>query len=226
MQANQRFVSYLRVSTRKQHVSGLGIESQREAVRQFICQNNGELLAEYVEIESGKKNERKVLHEALAFCKRKRACLLLAKLDRLSRSVHFISGLMEAKVDFLDLENPSKDPLWCHLRAVIGEHELRLIRERTKNALKAAKARGVELGKTGKILAKRHKTEATEKAFTYELIVKELRSEGIKTVKATMEALNARDVPSPGGTRWHLRSTWKLINRLKTAARPEGSQPE
>lgn len=215
MTGNQRFVSYLRVSTKRQQASGLGLEAQRETVRQFTCQNGGELLAEFVEAESGKKNERKVLTEALAFCKRKRATLLLAKLDRLSRSVHFISGLMETKVDFLDLENPTKDPLWLHLRAVIGEHELRLIRERTRNALRAAKARGVELGKTGKILAKRHHAEAMEKAKDYAPVVEELRGSGIKTVKATMEALNERNVPSPGGAKWHLRSTWKLLKRLK-----------
>ena len=225
MRGNQRFVSYLRASTKRQQESGLGLEAQREAVRQFTSQTSGELLAEFVETESGRKNDRKVLGEALAFSRKHRCTLLLARLDRLSRSVHFISGLMESKVDFLDLQNPSKDPLWLHLRAVIGEHELRLIRERTRNALKAAKARGVELGKTGKILAKRHKAEATKKALTYESIVDELRSEGIKTVKATMEALNERGVLSPGGTRWHLRSTWKLLNRLKTPARPKGSRP-
>lgn len=220
--ASTRYVSYLRVSTRRQQESGLGLDAQREAVRQFTCQTGGELLAEFVETESGRKNDRKVLGEALAFSRKHRCTLLLARLDRLSRSVHFISGLMESKVDFLDLQNPTKDPLWLHLRAVIGEHELRLIRERTRNALKAAKARGVELGKTGKILARRHKAEALAKAEGYRELVAGLRAGGIKSVKATMEALNRRAVPSPGGGSWHPRNTWKLLKRLRDA---EGQTP-
>ncbi len=225
MTGNQRFVSYLRVSTKRQQASGLGLEAQRETVRQFTCQNGGELLAEFVEAETGKKNDRKVLTEALAFCKRKRATLLLAKLDRLSRSVHFISGLMETKVDFLDLENPTKDPLWLHLRAVIGEHELRLVRARTRAALQAYRDRGGVLGATGKILAARHHAEAMEKAKGYATIVEGLRDTGTTTVKATMEALNELNVPSPGGAKWHLRSTWKLLKRLK-AHREEGLASE
>jgi DNA invertase Pin-like site-specific DNA recombinase len=228
MTGNQRFASYLRVSTGRQQVSGLGLEAQREAVRQFTRQTNGELLAEFVEAESGKKNEREVLHEALAFCKKHRATLLLAKLDRLSRKVHFISGLMEVKgLDFLSIEHPTRDRFWLHLQAAFAEEEGRRISQRTKAALAAMKVgpRGHLLGATGRVLAKRHKAEATKKAFTYESAVNELRSEGIKTVKATMDALNERGILSPGGKRWHLRSTWKLLNRLKTAACPEKQQP-
>ncbi|MDB6077487.1 MAG: resolvase [Akkermansiaceae bacterium] len=216
MTENKRlYVSYLRVSTRRQQESGLGLEAQRERVRQFTCQTGGELLAEFVETESGKKNDRKILNEALNYCRRSKTTLVLAKLDRLSRSVHFISGLMESKVDFIDIENPSKDPLWLHLRAVIGEHELRMISARTKDALRAAAARGVEIGATGKVLARRYRAEAQERAEEYRPVIAELRSLGLTTVRDTMAELNVRGVLSPGGTRWHYRATWKLLTRLR-----------
>jgi DNA invertase Pin-like site-specific DNA recombinase len=220
-QAKLLGVSYIRVSTTRQGVSGLGLEAQRRAVAQFVASQKGELLAEFTEVQSGKRNDRQALNDALEFCRKNRATLLLAKLDRLSRKVHFISGLMESKVDFLSIEHPTRDRFWLHLQAAFAEEEGRRISLRTKAALNAAKSRGVELGKTGKILAKRHHAEAMEKAKDYASVVEELRRSGIKTVKATMEALNERNVPSPGGAKWHLRSTWKLLKRLRAQSGEE-----
>lgn len=207
-------VAYYRVSTTRQGVSGLGLEAQRQAVAQFVASQQGELLAEFTEIQSGKRNDRQALNDALEFCRKNRATLLLAKLDRLSRKVHFISGLMESKVDFLSIEHPTRDRFWLHLQAAFAEEEGRRISLRTKAALSAARARGVVLGASAKVLAKRHQEEAAKRAEDYREIVGTLRDGGAKTVKAITETLNARGVPSPGGGRWHHRSTWKLLRRL------------
>lgn len=207
-------VSYIRVSTTRQGVSGLGLEAQRQAVAQFVASHQGELLAEFTEIQSGKRNDRQALNDALEFCRKNRATLLLAKLDRLSRKVHFISGLMESKVDFLSIEHPTRDRFWLHLQAAFAEEEGRRISLRTKAALSAARARGIVLGASAKALAKRHQAEAAERAEDYRETVDDLRAGGLKTVKAITEALNFRGVASPGGGRWHHRSTWKLLRRL------------
>jgi DNA invertase Pin-like site-specific DNA recombinase len=208
-------VSYIRVSTTRQGVSGLGLEAQRQAVAQFVASQQGELLAEFTEVQSGKRNDRQALNEALEFCRKNRATLLLAKLDRLSRKVHFISGLMESKVDFLSIEHPTRDRFWLHLQAAFAEEEGRRISQRTKAALFAARDRGVVLGASAKVLAKRHQAEAAERAEAYRERVEAVRRAGAKTVKAITESLNSQGVPSPGGGRWHHRSTWKLLRRLE-----------
>ena len=120
---SQPFLSYLRVSTSKQGYDGLGIEAQREAVRRYCQQVGGELLGEYVEVESGKCNDRPIMAEALAACRDRRATLVIAKLDRLGRSVSFIAGLMDAKVPFVAVDMPFATPLLLHVMAAFAEHE-------------------------------------------------------------------------------------------------------
>jgi len=207
-------VAYYRVSTTRQGVSGLGLESQRQAVVQFVASQQGELLAEFTEVQSGKRNDRQALNDALEFCRKNRATLLLAKLDRISRKVHFISGLMESKVDFLSIEHPTRDRFWLHLQAAFAEEEGRRISLRTKAALSAARSRGVVLGASAKALAKRHQAEAAKRAEGYRDFVEGLRAGGARTVKAITEAMNAHGILSPGGGQWHHRSTWKLLRRL------------
>ena len=138
------FVSYLRVSTRRQGESGLGLEAQRQAV--FAYTNGGRLLAEYLEVESGKRNDRPQLLAALAHAQATGATLIIAKPNRLARNVHFISGLMEAGVDFVAADLPSANRLTINVLAAVAEHEREMISARTKAALAAAKARGVRLG--------------------------------------------------------------------------------
>lgn len=141
----RKFVSYIRVSTKKQGKSGLGLEGQREAVKNFV--GNGEVIKEFKEIETGtNKRERPTLKKALRFAKMHGATLVIAKLDRLSRNVHFISGLMETKVDFVACDNPEATPLTIHILAAVAENEARQISERTKAALAAARKRGVKFG--------------------------------------------------------------------------------
>jgi DNA invertase Pin-like site-specific DNA recombinase len=138
------FVSYLRVSTTRQGESGLGIEAQRAAVARHVA--GGCLLAEYLEVESGSKNVRPQLLAALAHAQATGATLIIAKLDRLARNVHFISGLMEAGIDFIAADLPSANRLTINVLAAVAEHEREMISARTKAALAAAKARGVRLG--------------------------------------------------------------------------------
>ena len=142
----QSFVSYLRVSTKKQGQSGLGLEAQREAVVRHVSGVGGEVVREFVEVESGKKDDRPELLKALAFAKRNGAVLIVAKLDRLSRNVRFLSTLMEGGAEFVACDNAHANRFTLHILAAVAEHERELISKRTSAALQAAKARGAKLG--------------------------------------------------------------------------------
>lgn len=141
-----KIVGYYRVSTKKQDRSGLGREAQQAAVQGYANARNAELIAEYTEVETGTRADRPKLAEALAHARRTRATLVIAKLDRLARNVHFVSGLMESGVPFDCADRPGADPFRLHIEAAIGEEEARKISQRTKEALAAYKARGGLLG--------------------------------------------------------------------------------
>jgi DNA invertase Pin-like site-specific DNA recombinase len=141
------FVAYYRVSTQRQGESGLGLEAQRASVARYLSTVKGELVGEYTEVETGKRHgKRPELAAAITLAKRRQACLLIAKLDRLARNVHFISGLMEAAADFVAVDMPYANRLTIHIMAAMAEHEGEMISERTCAALAAAKARGTKLG--------------------------------------------------------------------------------
>src|SRR5271163_2291731 len=140
-------VAYYRVSTQKQGRSGLGLEAQQSTVRNHIEKTNRKLVAELVEIESGTNPDRPKLSEALRLCRLTRSKLIVARLDRLARNVAFVSRLMEAGVDFEAVDFPQANRLTVHILAAVAEYEGRLISERIKAALAAAKARGVKLGR-------------------------------------------------------------------------------
>jgi DNA invertase Pin-like site-specific DNA recombinase len=144
--ANGKFVSYLRVSTKKQGASGLGLEAQREAVANYLNGGSWQLVAELVEVESGGKSERPKLVEALALCRNLGATLVVAKLDRLARNAHFLLGLRDAGVDFVAADMPDANRLTVGILAMVAEAERDMTSARTKAALQAAKARGVKLG--------------------------------------------------------------------------------
>lgn len=139
------YVAYLRQSTKKQEISGLGIEAQREIIQKFLGQEKP--VAEYVETESGKKTDRPKLAEALALCRKTKSTLIVAKLDRLSRNVAFTSKLLESDVEIKFCDFPEANRLVLHIIASIAEYEAGLISQRTKQSLKAKKARGILLGK-------------------------------------------------------------------------------
>jgi DNA invertase Pin-like site-specific DNA recombinase len=141
-----KLVAYYRVSTKRQGESGLGLAGQQSDVERYARGHGGEVIRQFVEVESGKRRDRPELAKALAFAKRAKATLVVAKLDRLARNVAFTSSLMEAGVDFVACDNPHANRLTIHILAAVAEDEARRISERTKTALAIAKKRGVMLG--------------------------------------------------------------------------------
>ena len=154
----EKYVAYYRVSTKGQARSGLGLAAQREIIQRFIGEDK-DLIGEYEEIESGRKDKREILWTAIAHAKREKAKLLIARLDRFSRRVSFIANLMEEGIGLTVAEMPTATDFQLHIFAALAQEERRLISERTKAALQQAKKRGVELGKNGKVLAERNKEE-------------------------------------------------------------------
>jgi DNA invertase Pin-like site-specific DNA recombinase len=210
------YVTYLRVSTQKQGQSGLGLEAQRAAVAAFTRQQGGKIVEEYVEIESGKRSGRPQLTNAMAAAKKVNATLLIAKLDRLSRDVHFISGLMKG-VDFLAVDQPFANQLTLHILAAVAEDEARRISERTKAALKAAKARGVKLGspnarKTIKAARAARSRYARSAGAPIRMVIADIQAAGVTTLSGIARALQARGIRTPGGkTEWHARQVARLV---------------
>jgi DNA invertase Pin-like site-specific DNA recombinase len=218
------FVSYLRVSTAKQGAKGLGIEAQRSAVETFARQEAAAIAAEYVEVETGKGSDalerRPQLAAALAHARSIKAPVLVAKLCRLGRDVHFISGLMAKRVPFVVTElGADADPFLLHLYASLAEKERNLISQRTTAALAAAKARGVKLGSPtgaetiGKARAARTEQAAKANATT-QAVIAEIQRSGVTTLKGIAQALQARGVLTPAG-----RTTWNpmQVSRLLAA---------
>ncbi|WP_020677329.1 recombinase family protein [Geopsychrobacter electrodiphilus] len=144
--ATGKYISYLRVSTSRQGASGLGLEAQRTNIDNYLNGGQWTLLKEYVEIESGKKDDRPKLQEALQLCKATGATLLIAKLDRLSRDAHFLIGLQKSGANFVAVDMPTANELTIGIMALVAQEERRAISRRTIDALAAAKARGVKLG--------------------------------------------------------------------------------
>jgi DNA invertase Pin-like site-specific DNA recombinase len=216
-------VAYIRVSTSQQGRSGLGIEAQREALTRFAGGEGFEIVAEFVEVETGKGSDaidrRPELASALAKARALRCPIVVAKLDRLSRDVHFISGLMAHRVPFVVAElGPDVDPFVLHLYAALAEKERNLIAGRTKSALAAAKARGVKLGNPkldearGQAVAAL-KAEADRAAGNVQPIIAEIQKSGANTLRAIADALNARGIPTPRGARWHAMSVRNALAR-------------
>jgi DNA invertase Pin-like site-specific DNA recombinase len=208
-------VSYIRVSTTGQGRSGLGLEAQREAIAQFAKHQNYTIADEYLEVESGKGADalerRPKLAAAIKHARRVKGPVIVAKLDRLSRDVNFISGLMTHKVPFVTVElGADTDPFLLHLFAALAERERRIIGERTRLALHAAKARGVKLGGTNaQSIANRD--EARQRAEELRPILMELT--GMSANKAASE-LNKRGIPTPKGAQWHALTVMRLRKRL------------
>lgn len=210
-----RYVSYLRVSTARQGVSGLGLEAQREAVQRFAHQTGRQIIAEFVEIESGRVRDRPQLAAALSECRRAKATLLIAKLDRLARNVAFVSSIMDADVDFIATDAPFANRLMVHILAAFAEHERELISQRTKAALAAAKARGVVLGSNGTKLAKQASEAAVEAAERYRAPLEQIMAAGAKSARQIALALNAAGVRSRNGGRWHSTNVQRVMSRLR-----------
>jgi DNA invertase Pin-like site-specific DNA recombinase len=216
-------ITYIRVSTAQQGRSGLGIEAQRQTLRQFAAAEGLELVREFVEVETGKGSDaldrRPQLKAALAAAKKLKCHVAVAKLDRLSRDVHFISGLMAHRVPFVVAELGSDiDPFVLHLFAALAEKERSLISTRTRQALAAAQARGVTLG-SPKLAQARESAVAAIKASADQYaanvlpIIKEAQKAGATSLRAVAEALNARGISTARGGVWHAMSVKNVLDR-------------
>jgi DNA invertase Pin-like site-specific DNA recombinase len=223
--ASGKFVTYYRVSTQRQGASGLGLDAQREAVRLFLNGGEWEVLGEHVEIESGRKTdeERPELRKALDLCRRQGATLLVAKLDRLARSVHFVAGLMKAGVKFVAIDLPEANDLTIHIMAAFAEHEAKRISQRTKDALAAAKARGVILGVAGPANLRRdidlRKQQADAFAVKLQGVIQGMKARSM-TQRAMVAELNSLGVKTAAGGEWSLVQLQRVVQRLGQRAEP------
>jgi DNA invertase Pin-like site-specific DNA recombinase len=212
--ANGKFVAYYRVSTAKQGASGLGLEAQQEAVRSYLNGGRWKMVDEVTEVESGKRNDRPALAQALALCRLHKATLIIAKLDRLARNVAFISNLMESSVEFTAVDFPQANRLTVHILAAVAEHEAVMISSRTKAALQAVRARGVILGtpnhdqiaqsaaRGNKASARVRGEEARRRASDVIPVIQAIQSDGVTTLRGIAQKLNDRGIPAPRGGNW------------------------
>ncbi len=214
----KKFVAYYRVSTVKQGQSGLGLEAQKAAVSGYLNDGAWELVAEYTEVETGKGSnaldKRPQLRAALDACKKQGAILIIAKLDRLARNVHFVSGLLETGVDFIAADMPAANKVMIQMYSVMAEWERDQISARTKAALAAAKTRGVVLGASGANNLRRNVVERKNaaSAFADRLagVINGFRASGL-TQRAIVEQLNQLGITTSKGGQWSLSQLQRLI---------------
>lgn len=212
--AQPRYVSYLRVSTLKQALSGLGIEAQRSAIEEHLRFTDAQLVAEFVETESGTRDDRVQLAAALKLCRERKAKLLVAKLDRLARSVSFVSAVMDSDVPLVAADNPHASRLVLHMLAAVAEFEREQISHRTKAALAAAKARGAKLGTNGRKLADANKDSARLFAESVQDQFQIARASGAITLQQIADHLNGAGVPARDGGSWHANTVRRALSRL------------
>ncbi|NCO16045.1 MAG: recombinase family protein [Alphaproteobacteria bacterium] len=216
------YVTYLRVSTDRQGKSGLGLDAQRKAVADHVA-GKGEIAAEYVEIESGKKNDRPQLARALAEAKRIGAVLLIAKLDRLARNVAFIANLLEAGVEIAAADMPEANRFLLHVMAAVAEHEAQAISDRTRAALAAAKARGVALGwsmpgrageqrHAARKGAERNARKADRHAANVLPVIRQVAARGA-SLRQIADELNARGIKTARGGLWYAATVRNVMAR-------------
>ncbi|WP_430422354.1 recombinase family protein [Methylibium petroleiphilum] len=218
----ERVVSYLRVSTKKQGRSGLGLEAQREAVSRYMASSGATLMQEFEEVETGKGSnaldKRPKLREAIALAKKRRAVLVIARLDRLARNVHFVSGLMETGVQFRCCDFPAADRTMLHIYAVMAEAEGRRISKNISDALQAKKRDGKPVGHAASLQP--HNTARAEEAASF---ARKLRPT-LKAYRAAqlsqrdiVEALNGAGIPTAKGGQWSLVQVQRVLARAGVA---------
>ncbi|MHA6262486.1 recombinase family protein [Arenibacterium sp. CAU 1754] len=224
-----KIVAYYRVSTQRQGASGLGLEAQRAAVAAYAAQHKATILAEYTEVESGRKKDRPELDTAIHHASITGARLVIAKLDRLSRNAAFLLNLQESKVDFVAADMPDANKLTVGIMALVAQQEAEAISERTKAALAAAKARGTRLGNPqgakafggvngAEKSAETRKAMADEHAAALDVTIAGLRAMGHISLRQIADQLNARGIKTPRGGKWYATSVKNLLARIDATA--------
>jgi DNA invertase Pin-like site-specific DNA recombinase len=227
-----RFIAYYRVSTDRQGRSGLGLDAQKKAVDDYLNGGPWQLVGEFTEIESGKRSDRPELEKALDACRRQKAKLVIAKLDRLSRNLAFIATLMESSVEFVAVDNPHASKLTVHILAAVAQHEREMISERTKAALQAAKARGRRLGnpklsKAAALGTAAGKAAADQFAANVLPVIREIQAGGVTSHNAIAAKLNERKVKTARGGRWSHVQVGMILARTRlavTEGKPSGTK--
>lgn len=226
-----KIISYLRVSTRQQGISGLGLDAQRSAIEAYANHRQAKLVETFTEIESGKLNTRPELLKALHLAKVTGATLVIAKLDRLSRNAAFLLTLRDSGVRFVAADMPDANDLTVGIMALVAQQEREAISRRTTEALRAAKARGVRLGNPNGAAALRRaargnaasilsiRAQADGHARNLQPVIAALADEGITSLGEVAEALNERGMLTPRGGAWHKSSVRNLLARLDKTAR-------
>lgn len=217
-----RFVTYYRVSTERQGRSGLGLEAQREAVTQFLNGGAWTVAAEFVEVESGRKDDRPQLAAAIAACRLRGATLLVAKLDRLARDAHFLLGLQKAGIDFVAADMATANRLTVGIMALVAEEEARMISARTIAALAAKKAQGHKLGGyregapkvDGRLGVEAQKKKAQEFAARVGPTLRAMQAEGI-SLREMARRLAEQGIPTAQGGKWSDNAVKNVLARLQ-----------
>jgi DNA invertase Pin-like site-specific DNA recombinase len=219
-----RFISYLRVSTDRQGRSGLGLEAQRRAVNDYLDGGFWHLIAEFVEVESGKRDDRPKLAAALSLCRVHNAVLVIAKLDRLSRDAAFLLGLQKAGVRFIAADMPEANEMVVGIMAVVAQAERKMISTRTKAALHVARARGVKLGNphnlsnqdAGRVRGRARRTEiAQHRAADLAPLIADIRAAGASSLRQIATALNSRSIPTARGNAWSAVQVARVLERIR-----------
>ena len=211
------YISYLRVSTTRQEKSGLGLEAQRKMIEEHLGEQ--ELIAEYVEAESGRKSDRPQLLAALAHAKKIGAVLLVAKLDRLARNARFLLTVIESGADVMFCDLPqiptgAIGKFMLSVMAAVAELESGLISERTKAAMAVAKERGTELGANGKKMAKVNRKAALYRAEKFRTLFQQMADEGTTTPGKMARRLNGLGIKTSTGGIWHPETVKRVKERL------------
>jgi DNA invertase Pin-like site-specific DNA recombinase len=221
----EKFVAYYRASTSKQGINGLGMNAQRDAVARYLNGGDWKLIAEFAEVESGKRNNRQEMEKAIALCRKEGATLLIAKLDRLARNAAFLLNLRDSGVDFIATDMPHADKFTVGIMALVAEKERDMISQRTRDGLAAARRRSTKLGNPRpaqalKVAQTASLARADACAKSLLPVIQEIRAAHVTTLRNIAQCLNARGRKTPNSRAFKAQSVKNLLERAAVAAAP------